>query len=37
MALTRILLYVRDIEKTAHFYNTLFGFEIHRTEGDRIV
>ncbi|MCR6499620.1 VOC family protein [Shinella sp. CPCC 101442] len=37
MALTRILLYVRDVEKTAHFYKTLFGLEIHRTEGDRIV
>lgn len=37
MALTRILLYVRDVEKTAHFYNMLFGLEIHRAEGDRIV
>ena len=37
MALTRILLYVRDVERTAHFYKTLFGLEIHRVEGDRIV
>ncbi|PWE56830.1 glyoxalase [Metarhizobium album] len=37
MPLTRILLYVRDVEKTTQFYATLFGLEIHRAEGDRIV
>lgn len=37
MPLTRILLYVRDVEKTAQFYETLFGFEAYRAESDRIV
>lgn len=37
MPLTRILLYSRDVEETEHFYTTLFGFTVHRTEGDRIV
>ncbi|CAN7635350.1 VOC family protein [Rhizobium sp. LjRoot30] len=37
MPLTRILLYVRDVEKTARFYTALFGLEAQRAEGDRIV
>lgn len=37
MPLTRILLYVRDVEETARFYTTLFGFEAMRAEDDRIV
>ena len=35
--LGRILLYVRDMEAVANFYELHFGFRIHRTEGDRIV
>ncbi|MCQ4629505.1 VOC family protein [Shinella sp. CPCC 100929] len=37
MPLTRILLYVRDVEETARFYTAPFGFEVHRADGDRIV
>ncbi len=37
MSLTRILLYVRDVEKTERYYTTLFGFTAMRAEGDRIV
>jgi hypothetical protein len=37
MPLTRILLYVRNVEETARFYAVLFGFEQHRTDDDRIV
>jgi catechol 2,3-dioxygenase-like lactoylglutathione lyase family enzyme len=33
----RILLYVRDIEKTVAFYTTHFGFHATQDEGDRIV
>jgi len=37
MPLTRILLYVRDVEETVRFYTTLFGLTVIRAEGDRIV
>jgi predicted enzyme related to lactoylglutathione lyase len=37
MPLTRILLYVRDVEETARFYMALFGFEVLRADDDRIV
>ncbi|UDF29237.1 UNVERIFIED_ORG: VOC family protein [Roseateles sp. XES5] len=37
MPLTRILLYVRDVEATERFYTSLFGLVAHRAEGDRIV
>ena len=35
--LSKILLYVRDVESVAEFYARHFGFRIRRTEGDRIV
>lgn len=35
--LTKILLYVKDIEATAEFYSCYFDFTIQREEGDRIV
>ena len=35
--LGRILLYVKDIEKSVDFYVKFFGFTEHREEGDRIV
>lgn len=37
MRLGRVLIYVRDIEETAQFYQRYFGFEPSRREGDRIV
>jgi catechol 2,3-dioxygenase-like lactoylglutathione lyase family enzyme len=37
MPLTRILLYVRNVEKTVQFYTDVFGFDVLRAEGDRIV
>jgi catechol 2,3-dioxygenase-like lactoylglutathione lyase family enzyme len=37
MRLGRILLYVRDIEETAQFYQRFFGFEVSRRDDDRIV
>ena len=37
MPLSRILLYVRNVEETVRYYTTLFGFEVNRAEGDRIV
>ncbi|MBL4786891.1 MAG: VOC family protein [Cohaesibacteraceae bacterium] len=33
----RVLLYVKDIEKSVEFYCKIFGFEDRREEGDRIV
>jgi catechol 2,3-dioxygenase-like lactoylglutathione lyase family enzyme len=35
--LGRIVVYARDVEKTAAFYARHFGFEISREPGDRIV
>lgn len=35
--LGRIILYVRDVERSAGFYATHFGYEARRQEGDRIV
>lgn len=35
--LNRIVLYVRDIEAIAAFYERHFGFVAHRQQGDRIV
>ncbi|ONG56479.1 glyoxalase [Pseudoroseomonas deserti] len=37
MPLSRLVLYVRDVEATAAFYATHFGFRVERLEGDRIV
>lgn len=37
MPLTRILLYVRNVEETVRFYTALFGFEALRADDDRIV
>ena len=37
MPLNRILLYVADIDKTAAFYETHFGFRAERAPGDGIV
>ncbi|WP_159995401.1 VOC family protein [Roseomonas sp. 18066] len=37
MPLSRVVLYVRDVEETARFYATHFGFRVTRAEGDRIV
>ena len=37
MPLSRILLYVRNVEETVRYYTTLFGFEVRRAAGDRIV
>jgi predicted enzyme related to lactoylglutathione lyase len=37
MPSTRILFYVRDVETMVQFYQTHFGFEAFREEGDRIV
>jgi len=37
LALTRIILYVRDIEKTVEFYHKHFDFQALRLPGDRIV
>ena len=36
-ALGRILLYVRDIDAVAEFYERYFGFRIHREEGNCVV
>ncbi len=35
--LNRILLYARDVEATARFYERYFSFTVVRTEGDAIV
>ncbi len=37
VALGRVTLYVRDVERTIAFYVKHFGFEVLRLEGDRIV
>lgn len=37
MRLGRLILYVKDVEKSASFYVEHFGFEAKREEGDRIV
>ncbi|MEJ8472989.1 VOC family protein [Roseibium algae] len=37
MPLNRITLYTRDINESARFYETHFGFEVFREDGDRIV
>ena len=37
MAINRILLYVRDVDESARFYETHFGFRIRKETGDRIV
>lgn len=37
VSLNRILLYVRDVEAVAEFYRQLFGFQVVRQPGDRIV
>jgi catechol 2,3-dioxygenase-like lactoylglutathione lyase family enzyme len=35
-SLGRIILYVRDVERSAEFYARHFGYELHREAGDRI-
>jgi predicted enzyme related to lactoylglutathione lyase len=35
--LGRIILYVRDVARSAAFYATHFGYEAHREAGDRII
>jgi predicted enzyme related to lactoylglutathione lyase len=35
--MNRVLLYAKDIEKTAAFYELHFGFKAEREDGDRIV
>ena len=37
MPLTRILLYVRDVEAAVRFYTSLFGLDVLRADDDRIV
>ncbi|OBZ92458.1 glyoxalase [Pararhizobium polonicum] len=37
MLLNRVVLYVRDVSQSAHFYEQNFGFQAHSEEGDRIV
>jgi predicted enzyme related to lactoylglutathione lyase len=37
MPLNRIVLYVKDVEKTVAFYEKYFRFTASREEGDRIV
>ena len=37
LALNRIVLYARDVERTVAFYERHFGFQALRLEGDRIV
>ncbi|MCW2307244.1 VOC family protein [Rhodobium gokarnense] len=37
MPLNRLILYARDMEETARFYETHFGFQAVRLTGDRIV
>jgi predicted enzyme related to lactoylglutathione lyase len=37
MRLNRIVLYVKDVERTIAFYEAYFGFKATREEGDRIV
>lgn len=37
MTLGRILLYVRDMDETARFYQRYFGYAVSKLEGDRIV
>ncbi|WP_170416614.1 VOC family protein [Ruegeria atlantica] len=34
---TRLILYVKDIDKMVRFYETHFGFSARQLEGDRIV
>lgn len=36
-ALGRVILYVRDVERSAAFYASQFGYVPHRSAGDRIV
>ena len=36
-ALGRVILYVRDVERSAAFYAAQFGYVAHRAAGDRIV
>jgi predicted enzyme related to lactoylglutathione lyase len=37
LALNRLILYARDVEGTAAFYEKHFGFKVLRLPGDRIV
>ena len=37
MRLNRIILYVKDVERTIAFYESYFGFRAEYEEGDRIV
>jgi predicted enzyme related to lactoylglutathione lyase len=37
LALNRLVLYARDVEKTVAFYERHFGFQVLRLPGDRIV
>jgi predicted enzyme related to lactoylglutathione lyase len=37
MAINRIVLYVKDVERVIAFYEKYFGFRADREEGDRIV
>jgi catechol 2,3-dioxygenase-like lactoylglutathione lyase family enzyme len=36
-ALSRVILYARDVEETVRFYQKFFGFELLRLPGDRVV
>ena len=37
MPLNRLVIYTKDVEETARFYETYFGFEVSQSPGDRIV
>ncbi|AUX79183.1 glyoxalase/bleomycin resistance protein/dioxygenase family protein (plasmid) [Sinorhizobium fredii] len=37
MPLNRLVIYAKDVEETARFYEKHFGFEVSRRLGDRIV
>ena len=37
LALNRLVLYARDVERTVAFYERHFGFQVLRSAGDRIV
>lgn len=37
VALNRLVIYARDVDETARFYETHFGFQVLRLPGDRIV
>ena len=37
LALNRLILYARDVERTVAFYERHFGFQVRRVPGDRIV